>query len=367
MDLLIDHGYPTKTQYQELGVDIEGFLELEAWDQERWDSHPVHLKVLAIDCEMCGTSQGSELTRVSIVDMHGETVYDTLVLPDHPIRDYKTQYSGITAESLANVTTKLADVHVRLTQLISARTILVGHSLENDLIALKLFHGNCLDTSILYPRDPSGPQRYAKLPLRQLAFKFLHQQIRQDASPGHCSIEDAATAMRLACLKAQHGWYFGLPSPDFIPLFSLLHHKGLRSCMVGFSEAIRRFCQDPSVSAVVCQSDDEIVAAAATQSSQESPNKFVIAQVERFSKLTDAPTPEDLAWLNRAMHQILRSTAEHSVVLVLTAPENLRTLNEMAQLKSAKVPTNSWSAKCENEFQQIFQQSRFGLGFIWTT
>ena len=76
--------------------------------------------------------------------------------PPHPIRDYLTEYSGITASMLEGVTTTLADVQLALLGLISPRTILVGHSLEHDMRALKMSHSRIVDTTLLYPH-PSGP------------------------------------------------------------------------------------------------------------------------------------------------------------------------------------------------------------------
>lgn len=52
---------------------------------------------------------------------------------------------------LSNVTTTLEDARARVLQHITADTLLVGHSLENDLHALKMVHVNVLDTALLYP------------------------------------------------------------------------------------------------------------------------------------------------------------------------------------------------------------------------
>lgn len=53
------------------------------------------------------------------------------------------RFSGITAKMLRPITTSLGDVQVKLQSLLPADAVLVGHSVNNDLKALKV--GNLLD------------------------------------------------------------------------------------------------------------------------------------------------------------------------------------------------------------------------------
>lgn len=48
-------------------------------------------KIFSVDCEMCNTEVGPELTRISVVEWDGTVVYDTLVKPPRQIVDYLTQ------------------------------------------------------------------------------------------------------------------------------------------------------------------------------------------------------------------------------------------------------------------------------------
>lgn len=61
-------------------------------------------KYVAIDCEMVGTGpQGrvSELARCSVVSYHGDVLYDKYVLPEQPITDFRSRWSGITPRHMA--------------------------------------------------------------------------------------------------------------------------------------------------------------------------------------------------------------------------------------------------------------------------
>lgn len=64
-------------------------------------------KLVAIDCEMVGTGPGgrtSDLARCSIVNYHGDVVYDKYIRPIEPIADYRTRWSGIRKHHMKNAT-----------------------------------------------------------------------------------------------------------------------------------------------------------------------------------------------------------------------------------------------------------------------
>lgn len=52
--------------------------------------------------------------------------------------------------------TRLRQVQAAVLRVVGTEDVLVGHSLENDLKALKMVHLRCLDTSLLYPHPKKG-------------------------------------------------------------------------------------------------------------------------------------------------------------------------------------------------------------------
>ena len=84
------------------------------------------------------TTAGVELARVTVINSELKTVYESLVHPEHKIVDYNTRFSGVTRQQMHGIKTTLRDVQAVLLSLFSDQTILIGHSLESDFIALKV-------------------------------------------------------------------------------------------------------------------------------------------------------------------------------------------------------------------------------------
>ncbi|KAH8414688.1 hypothetical protein KR215_000111 [Drosophila sulfurigaster] len=152
--------------------------------------------VYALDCEMSYTGRGLDVTKVSLVALNGQLVYEHYVRPDADIVDYNTRYSGVTAKDLKSCGVKtLAEVQRDLLELIDADTILIGHGLDNDLRALRLVHNTLIDTSIAFPHSSGFPYRRA---LRHLTKTHLNREIQSgDGATGHSSFEDSRACMEL--------------------------------------------------------------------------------------------------------------------------------------------------------------------------
>uniref|UniRef100_A0A4W5REH1 REX1, RNA exonuclease 1 homolog n=1 Tax=Hucho hucho TaxID=62062 RepID=A0A4W5REH1_9TELE len=153
--------------------------------------------VYALDCEMCYTKQGLELTRVTVINSELKVIYDTFVKPESKVVDYNTRFSGVTEEDLENATITLRDVQAVMLNMFSTESILIGHSLESDLFALKVIHSTVVDTAIVFPHRLGLPYKRA---LRNLMADHL-KRIIQDSVEGHDSSEDACACMELMIWK----------------------------------------------------------------------------------------------------------------------------------------------------------------------
>ena len=153
-------------------------------------------KYVAVDCEMVGVGpkpdEESALARISIVNFHGDQLYDSFVQTKEPVTDYRTHVSGITNKLLQGART-LETVQADVAKLLDSK-VLVGHALRNDLDALLLSHPkrDIRDTS----KHPAFRQLAAgQTPsLKKLARQVLGVDIQVGE---HSSIEDARAAMLL--------------------------------------------------------------------------------------------------------------------------------------------------------------------------
>jgi RNA exonuclease 4 len=163
--------------------------------------HPMHRagKYIALDCEMVGTGPPPHLdnllARASLVNYHGEQLYDSYVLPPpgNRVEDYRTFVSGIKPSHLQpGYARPFAQVQADVAKLLKGR-VLVGHALRNDLAVLGFGHPkrDLRDTARYsgFRKKAHGPPA-----LRLLAKEVLGLEIQAGE---HSSLEDARAAMAL--------------------------------------------------------------------------------------------------------------------------------------------------------------------------
>lgn len=152
-------------------------------------------KYVAIDCEMVGVGPGgheSVLARVSIVDFHGQQIYDSFVKPRERVTNWRTEVSGVSQKSM-RFARDFDEVQQEVDRIFHGR-ILVGHDIKHDLEVLKLSHPprDIRDTAKFPGFKKYGNGR--KPALRVLAQEILSVEIQDGA---HSSIEDARVTMLL--------------------------------------------------------------------------------------------------------------------------------------------------------------------------
>ena len=185
------------------------------------------VRAVSFDCEMGYTTHGLELIRLTATSWpSGDTLLDTLVRPLGEILDLNSRFSGVWPSDFNSAALSVStDCHRLSTELskpayafasspavarawlfdlISPRTPLLGHALENDLNAARIIHPSIIDTCLLYPHPRGLPIRHG---LKYLMKQFLNRDVQvQDGGKGHDSAEDARSAGDLVRLRTGEKW-----------------------------------------------------------------------------------------------------------------------------------------------------------------
>ena len=192
----------------EASFDFERYKENEPEGVESWIKAKPYGQwcannppAISIDCEMCetrdpvtGVNDAKALCRISVVNAVNpeEVLLDTLVKPAWPVVDYRTRINGIKAEHLETVQFTLRHAQAFMMALCSEETVITGHAVHNDLVALKMEHHCNADSAFLFGvKDEPG----ATPSLKDLAMAVMGKAMPDT----HDSVNDARTA--LLCLK----------------------------------------------------------------------------------------------------------------------------------------------------------------------
>ena len=184
-------------EQQSVGTQRSNWITSRPYDKSWAASNPASI---AIDCEMCetkdpisGNVDTKALCRISIVngDNPSEVLLDTLVKPQWPVTKYRTFVNGITEDDLKDVQFTLQHAQTFMQALCSNQTVIIGHAVHNDLLALKMIHYCVCDTALLYKHvdaDDGTPS------LKNLAFGVLKREMPNV----HDSVNDARVALECA-------------------------------------------------------------------------------------------------------------------------------------------------------------------------
>ncbi|ETS75273.1 hypothetical protein PFICI_12217 [Pestalotiopsis fici W106-1] len=171
-------------------------------------------QVVAIDCEMVGVNAGkpgenwerSELGQICAVDvLTGEILVNMLVLPAERVINWRKRFSGLSypamiqADKEGRLLRGWKAARTKLCSYIDTNTIIIGHSVENDLHMLRLAHSNIVDTSIQTAEAVFGDKlSFDRIwSLKDLA-KALPKINIQNSRQGHDCVEDTLATREVA-------------------------------------------------------------------------------------------------------------------------------------------------------------------------
>ncbi|EIN06988.1 ribonuclease H [Punctularia strigosozonata HHB-11173 SS5] len=358
--------------------------------------------IYGIDCEMCLTDDGKQLARVCIINYATNKVeYDQLVKPEKPVVDYLTRWSGITPAALSTATATFDEVQTHVLSLLSVSPtpILLGHSLESDLKALKIAHPLCIDTALIY-HHPRG--RPMKPGLAWLTKKWCGRVIQDRGEGGHDPEEDARACMELLRKKVDNGPGYGEFRTDFESIFERISRAPAR----GGGSSIRSAVVDHGNPAVMhgskattvipCAGDEDVLQGLL---STVPSHAFVFG---RFTALADAlgctctsplqpgePSetpasaqslpnlPDVLSALNTRLKTLYEALPPRTALVIFTGHDDPR---KMAALNSRRgafeealragvavddlVEEKKWTAADGRELEAEVERARRGLLFL---
>ncbi|MES1921374.1 hypothetical protein MHBO_002908, partial [Bonamia ostreae] len=308
--------------------------------------------IVAMDCEMVLTNNGSELARCTVVDFEGNVVYDEFCKPDAPIVDYCTAFSGIDKKIMDKTSKRLGNVQNELAKVLTPATIICGHSLENDLLALRLVHEKVIDTSLLFAH-PNGPPW--KLALRVLAKKYLRRDIQQNEL-GHDSVEDARAVVDLIKLKFDKGYKFGNNPIDFESIFSLANRHGRDCSLVAGPMACKLFSNSlKQLSVYVCEDIENAVTS--TEKILTKKEGFCWVSIDSFGKKDNRPASE----MDEAIARIYEACKEHTLLIVLSGDLMNSGLKKMSKARAEWKSNNSSQWEKEETFENALKSAKQGI------
>ncbi|KAI5172753.1 RNA exonuclease [Nematocida sp. LUAm3] len=204
-DILVKYRKPKRKSTPYHTVYVEGKKYIQYYGVTKY-------QIVGIDCEMVITEKGKELAKIAIVDEKGKEIYKKTIYPEKTVLNYLTEYTGLDKNSFINtcscqecrpvtqpnpninstqcsshLSTKKS-LYIHLASIIGVNTVIVGHSLGNDLRVLSLYHTSLIDTSQWFIYS-----NYYRYRLQVIANVFLNKKIQEAA---HCPVVDAQCSLK---------------------------------------------------------------------------------------------------------------------------------------------------------------------------
>ncbi|KAJ5463978.1 ExonucleaseRNase T/DNA polymerase III [Penicillium sp. IBT 31633x] len=160
-------------------------------------------RAIVLDCEMVQVEAGRrELAFLTAIDfLTGEVLVDNYVQPRSRVVNWDSRFSGVTCFAMNKAVRKGTALNgwegarAKLWQFMDSETVLIGHSLNNDLDVLGIIHWNIVDSSIItseavFFNVHASESLNRTWSLKTLATELVNYEI-QVGKQGHSALEDA--------------------------------------------------------------------------------------------------------------------------------------------------------------------------------
>ncbi|CAG8214502.1 unnamed protein product [Penicillium nalgiovense] len=160
-------------------------------------------RAIVLDCEMVQVEGGRrELAFLSAIDfLTGEVLIDNYVQPKSKVVNWDSRFSGVTPGAMNKAVKKgtalfgWEGARSKLWEFMDSETVLVGHSLNNDLDVLGIIHWNIVDSSIITSEAVFYTVHAREALNRTWSLKTLTNELVnydiQVGKQGHSALEDA--------------------------------------------------------------------------------------------------------------------------------------------------------------------------------
>ncbi|KAJ5173622.1 Exonuclease RNase T/DNA polymerase III [Penicillium coprophilum] len=160
-------------------------------------------RAIVLDCEMVQVEAGRrELAFLSAIDfLTGEVLIDNYVQPKTKVVNWDSRFSGVTPGAMNKAVKKGTALNgwegarSKLWEFMDSETVLVGHSLNNDLDVLGIIHWNIVDSSIITSEAVFYTVHAREALNRTWSLKTLTNELVnydiQVGKQGHSALEDA--------------------------------------------------------------------------------------------------------------------------------------------------------------------------------
>jgi len=347
---LIDNGFPMKKsetndmtnnkhRYEYFGgkrLTEEDLLSYRALPEKVEGT----LNAVAIDCEMIETSMGDELSRLSVIGYDEKVLLDEYYKPHGEIVDLRTSISGIVMENIANATKYPENAIDSLSVFADQHTIIIGHSLENDMKALKLLHTKIIDTSIIYNNEPNI--YYPKKPgLGFLYQKYFGLNIREKGC-SHDSIEDAVTSLKLAKLSMNEAVSLINTAPIVPEMLSSFIATGKKVDVISNSKISTYHELNPEMIRCKLIDDDEARLSALIETLPETDSSFMFCH---FNTLETCNLEDDeskaIGFYNTIIEKVLPLVPKDTALFVYSGCGNKKRINDLRDNRSKAIEMNN--------------------------